>query len=187
MDKREQILQATADLIAEHGLQSSPMSMVARHAGCGAGTIYRYFETKEELVQELFHELTHRISTACLQQYDASAGIKQRFYVYWGNFYHFMHNSPRSRALMEQLGSSPAICENHRENSMQCLQTEPYRILEEGKEQELIKNLPNEILATMTFGALMTVCRKQHLMPGKFTTKVDANDLINLCWDAIKA
>ena len=187
MDKRQQILEATAELIAEHGLQASPMSMVAKRAGCGAGTIYRYFETKEELVRELFADVALKVTEACLQGYDRHAGIKQRFFVYWGNFYHWMRDHPQTRALMEQLGSSPAICENHRQASMQCLQEPVTELLEDGKNQQLIKNLPDEVLATMTFGALMTMCRKQHLTPSTFTTEVNADDLITLCWDAIKA
>ncbi|MAS26425.1 MAG: hypothetical protein CMI08_04010 [Oceanospirillaceae bacterium] len=187
MDKRQQILAATAELIAEHGLQSCPMSMVAKHAGCGAGTIYRYFETKEELVRELFAEVAADVAEACLKDYDKNAGIKQRFFVYWGNFYHWMRENPQTRALMEQLGSSPAICENHRQVSLQCLQGPVQELLEEGRKEQLIKNLPDEVLATMTLGALMTMCRKQHLTPGTFKTEVNANDLITLCWDAIKA
>ena len=88
---------------------------------------------------------------------------------------------------MEQLGSSPAICENHRQVSLQCLQGPVQELLEEGRKEQLIKNLPDEVLATMTLGALMTMCRKQHLTPGTFKTEVNANDLITLCWDAIKA
>jgi len=187
MNKRQQILEATAELIAEHGLQASPMSMVAKHAGCGAGTIYRYFETKEELVSELFSEVTRQLSNACLQNYDKQAGIKQRFFVYWGNFYRWIRDNPQTRALIEQLGSSPAICEIHRQASMQCIQQPVKELLDEGKNQQLIKNLPDEVLVTMTFGSLMNMCRKQHLSPGVFTTEVNAEDLITLCWDAIKA
>lgn len=79
MDKRQCILEATAELIAEHGLQACPMSAVARQAGCGAGTIYRYFETKDELVQELYLELVRRMTQRCLDPYDASACVKLRF------------------------------------------------------------------------------------------------------------
>ena len=35
MDKRQQILEATADLIAAQCIQNCPMASVAKHAGCG--------------------------------------------------------------------------------------------------------------------------------------------------------
>jgi len=42
-DKREEIMQAALELIAEHGFHGAPMAMIAEKAGVGAGTIYRYF------------------------------------------------------------------------------------------------------------------------------------------------
>ena len=47
-ENREQILQAAYKIFAEKGL-SVPISEIAREAGVGIGTVYRHFETKEEL------------------------------------------------------------------------------------------------------------------------------------------
>ncbi|HQM90514.1 MAG TPA: helix-turn-helix domain-containing protein, partial [Syntrophales bacterium] len=49
-DKRDEILRAALELIAEHGFHGAPMAMVAERAGVGAGTIYRYFEGKDALI-----------------------------------------------------------------------------------------------------------------------------------------
>ena len=57
MEKHQLIIDATCDLIAENGLQATPISSVAKEAGCGAGTIYRYFETKEELIPDLSRKI----------------------------------------------------------------------------------------------------------------------------------
>ena len=53
-DKREDILRAALELIAEHGFHGAPMAMIAERAGVGAGTIYRYFENKDVLIAELY-------------------------------------------------------------------------------------------------------------------------------------
>lgn len=47
-ENREQILQTAYKIFAEKGL-SVPISEIAREAGVGIGTVYRHFETKEEL------------------------------------------------------------------------------------------------------------------------------------------
>lgn len=187
MDKRQQILEATADLIAEQGLQDCPMAMVAKQACCGAGTIYRYFTTKEELVQQIFTELTGKMLEYCLVGYDENACIKQRFFTFWGNFYRFMHEAPRNRTLMEQLSASPAICEEQRTADLSGVDSVVEKLLNEGKQQQLIKDMPNEILKTMTFGSLIMMSKKQHLSPRMFTVEVAEKDLLTLCWDAIKA
>lgn len=187
MDKRQQILEATADLIAEQGLHSCPMAMVAKHACCGAGTIYRYFETKEELVQQLFLHLTEVMASHCMSGYDESAGVKLRFYSFWGNFYRYMLEKPRDRALMEQLSASPAISELQREEALKPMNKALTMLLTDGKQQQLIKNLPDAVLTTMTFGSLTMMAKKLQLSPQMFPQAVQPDDLLNLCWDAIKA
>lgn len=187
MDKREQILEATADLIVECGLQASPMSKVAKSACCGAGTIYRYFETKDELVQELFADLATRMTTQCLDGYDKEACIKLRFYKFWGNLYQHMYSNPRDCALMDQLSSSPAICGEFKEKTMSSLHGQLHQLMDEGKEQHLFKDLPNETLTMFIYGSLTTIAKKQNSMPDVFADAVKAEDLLNLCWDAVKA
>lgn len=187
MDKREQILEATADLIAECGLQASPMSKVAKSACCGAGTIYRYFETKDELVQELFVDLAQRMSAECLREYDESACIKMRFYRFWGNLYGYMYSNPRDCTLMDQLSASPAICGDFKEKAMEQMHSQLHQLMNDGKEQHLFKDLPNETLIMFIYGSLTTIAKKQNTMPEKLAGQFETDDLLNLCWDAIKA
>ena len=49
-DKRCAIIRATLDLVAEQGFHGAPMAAVAERAGVAAGTIYRYFESKDLLI-----------------------------------------------------------------------------------------------------------------------------------------
>ena len=68
-DKREEIMQAALELIAEHGFHGAPMAMIAEKAGVGAGTIYRYFESKDALIAEIFSELERKVVESLLQGY----------------------------------------------------------------------------------------------------------------------
>ncbi len=185
MDKREQILEATADLIAEQGLQDCPMADVTRQAGCGAGTIYRYFSTKDELVQQLYLHLSERMANSCLNGMEQQVCIRSRFDHFWGNFYRYMASHPRESCLMDQLWASPAICSELREQSMQRMHDEVTALLHSGKNAGLIKPLADELLLTMTFGSLFTIVKKQLQKPELFPEPVNLQDLLDMCWDAI--
>jgi AcrR family transcriptional regulator len=50
---RQRILAAASDVFNERGLDVS-LDEIARHAGVGVGTVYRRFQTKEELIEALF-------------------------------------------------------------------------------------------------------------------------------------
>lgn len=186
MDKRQCILEATAELIAEHGLQACPMSAVARQAGCGAGTIYRYFETKDELVQELYLELVRRMTQRCLDPYDASACVKLRFFQFWGNFYRYMRTSPRDCALLEQMSACPAITEATIERASSELHQTVYSILHDGRQQQVLKALPEKVLSTFVYGALSTLAKKYHTAPNLMGEELEVEQLLTMCWDGIK-
>jgi AcrR family transcriptional regulator len=57
MHKRQKIIKSALGLIAKRGFHGVPMSMIAKRAGVGAGTIYRYFESRDHLVREVFVEV----------------------------------------------------------------------------------------------------------------------------------
>jgi len=46
----ERILEAASDAVAEEGIEALRLDRVARAAGCSRSSLYRYFDTKDELV-----------------------------------------------------------------------------------------------------------------------------------------
>ena len=53
-ERREAILAAALELFSERGFHGTAVPLVAEKAGVGAGTLYRYFESKEALVNALY-------------------------------------------------------------------------------------------------------------------------------------
>ncbi len=51
--KRRDIAIACSDLLLKHGIRNLSVSQIAQTAGVGKGTIYEYFENKEEIVFEI--------------------------------------------------------------------------------------------------------------------------------------
>lgn len=54
--KRELIMNAALALFVERGFDGTTVPMISEKAGVGAGTIYRYFENKEALVNSLYQK-----------------------------------------------------------------------------------------------------------------------------------
>ena len=55
-DKPQQIIDAAIRVFARNGYYNSRVSDIAREAGIASGTIYLYFETKDEILVTLFRE-----------------------------------------------------------------------------------------------------------------------------------
>jgi AcrR family transcriptional regulator len=48
--RRKEIINATLEVFSERGYEATSMSQIAKLAGIGKGTIYEYFESKEEII-----------------------------------------------------------------------------------------------------------------------------------------
>lgn len=72
--RRNLILDAAIEVIAQHGFQRTSIKQIAKHAGVADGTIYNYFKNKEELLHAIVARLTEQeavsIQTAQAQQLD---------------------------------------------------------------------------------------------------------------------
>jgi TetR/AcrR family fatty acid metabolism transcriptional regulator len=56
--KRERILRAAVDVFADHGYFNAKVAQIAKAAGVADGTIYLYFDGKEDLLITIFREHT---------------------------------------------------------------------------------------------------------------------------------
>lgn len=52
--RRTEIIESAYTVLTENGYERTLMSDIARHAGVGNGTIYRYFDSKRELADHVF-------------------------------------------------------------------------------------------------------------------------------------
>src|SRR5690625_6864196 len=74
--KYKQIIEAALSVIAENGYHSSQVAKIAKEAGVADGTIYLYFENKEDILVSVFKEkmgqFTYRIQKQIERQVNAS-------------------------------------------------------------------------------------------------------------------
>lgn len=54
--RRERILEAARELIAEHGFEATSTKAIAAKAGVPSGLVFYYFETKDALIEAIFDE-----------------------------------------------------------------------------------------------------------------------------------
>ena len=139
-DKRTAILKAALELISEHGFHGTPMSLVAQEAQVGVGTIYRYFASKEDLINALYLYSKERLMTMIYQGYDESLPIRARFIQMWLNLAHYYLNYPKDLRFMEQFSNSPYLTTRTKETGNQ-MWTPMVNFVKEAQVQQVVKNL----------------------------------------------
>lgn len=100
-DKRAAILDAAIHLFVEFGFHGTAVPQVAKRAGVGAGTIYRYFESKEALVNEAYREWKQRLSMHLLAQFAPTGDPYEQFIGLWRRMADFLVKHPTEYAFIE--------------------------------------------------------------------------------------
>lgn len=59
-EARQRIARCTYECVAEGGFRNARITRIAQLAGVATGTIYRHFESKEDLFAEIFRQATQR-------------------------------------------------------------------------------------------------------------------------------
>jgi TetR/AcrR family transcriptional regulator, repressor of fatR-cypB operon len=186
-DKREEIMQAALELIAEQGFHGAPMAMVAERAGVGAGTIYRYFESKDKMITEIFSELENKVVEYLLQGYALDRSLRDRFiYLSTMLIRYFIANAIHFR-FIEQYMNSPYGVTLRRERLLgEVRDIDLFRnLLQEGIDRQALKDIPLALHFALAFGPILTLLQ-DHILG--FIKLDDAliQKAVEACWDGVK-
>ncbi len=94
--KRERILRAAVDVFAEFGYFNAKVAQIAKAAGVADGTIYLYFDGKEDLLTTVFREYTRNYLRALEQQMANVNRAEERLRI---AIRHHLETLGRDRAL----------------------------------------------------------------------------------------
>ncbi|EHP3776143.1 MmcQ/YjbR family DNA-binding protein [Salmonella enterica] len=108
-DKKQALLEAATQAIAQSGIAAST-AVIARNAGVAEGTLFRYFATKDELINTLYLHLKQDLCQSMIMELDRSitdAKTMTRFiwnsYISWGLNHPARHRAIRQLAVSEKI------------------------------------------------------------------------------------
>jgi len=109
-DKRNNILQAALKLFAEFGFHGTPTSKIAQAAGVANGTLFHYFNTKEELITSLYIYLkTNLAEFSVVGELEEGAGIKEKSRWAYLNALYWALQNPEGFRFIQQFSNSPFL------------------------------------------------------------------------------
>ena len=186
-DKRQEIMHAALDLLAEQGFHGAPMAQIASHAGVAAGTIYCYFESRDVLIRELYHDIEGRINAQIEEGAAASIPIRHRFNLVCSVLLNYFIDHPLEFRYVEQFHNSPYGTEHRRDKLLgRNGEAQPCRdLFLLGISEGVIKDLPLVVLYAMTFGPLVIQAR-DHILGFVVLDKTLIERNIDACWDGVK-
>lgn len=186
-EKRDEIIRAALEVIAEYGFHGSPMALIAEKAGVGAGTIYLYFESKDVLINEVFKEIEKEIIAVLMENHTVGKDLREKFLHFSTLLLNYFITHPIHFRYVEQYHNSPYGVSLRRERMLSKSEDiDIFReIFEEGIAQQVLKDFSLPVLYALAFGPLITLIR-DHILGIIVLDNSLIRQTMAACWDGIK-
>jgi AcrR family transcriptional regulator len=183
--KREAILDAALELFVERGFHGTAVPAVAEKARVGAGTIYRYFASKEALVNELFRMHKQAIAKHILDGFPFDTPAREQFRVFFTRLAEYANKHRHAFAFLEFHSHADYLDDESRAVEQQLIDF-GLAMINTTQEKKELKDLPPMVLISIVFGALIGIVRASwqgllELTPENITAAEQC------CWEAIRA
>jgi AcrR family transcriptional regulator len=119
-DKRNAIISAAIRVIASQGL-SAATATIAEEAGVSNGSLFTYFETKADLLNQLYLELKAEMAAAALDGLPAKSGIRKQVLHMWTHWLRWAISYPEKRRTLAHLSVSDEITSESRQTGHHAL------------------------------------------------------------------
>ncbi|MNG74723.1 HTH-type transcriptional repressor Bm3R1 [compost metagenome] len=151
--KRIQILKAGLKLFVTQGVHAVTIAQIAAEAKVGIGTVYRNFNSKEDIVQQIWILQKSEESAYVFQNYIPQGSIREQFNFLWERVIRYFLEHPLEFHFSYQFAASPILTREIHEVAMKdFLQFD--ELYERGLKQNLFKPLTARRLRLFTFSTI---------------------------------
>ncbi|MDK2973862.1 MAG: hypothetical protein PWP08_233 [Methanofollis sp.] len=117
-EKRKALMEAAIDLFSTQGFHATPTQQISDHAGVSAGTLFRYFRTKEELIDSLYTSIHRALADAVDEAIRPETPVEEQIKNVKRHVLQWMFENPKKTLFFEQFSSSPNITERAKEEAV---------------------------------------------------------------------
>ncbi len=187
------IVEATITIFVKDGFEKTTTASIAKSAAVGEGTIYRHFKNKDDLLQTTALYAAGLLFGPARRNFIKEDSPHAQFIRFCHDFLSTGRSLPQHHAFMEQYLNSSLGIEYRKKVLKEILinpESKPLfypinRILMKGKEQQVLKDFPLQMLVALAMGPIIFILK--HASQGfvqlddELITGIAAS-----CWDSIR-
>ncbi|WP_048153090.1 TetR/AcrR family transcriptional regulator [Methanolacinia paynteri] len=111
-------MEAAIELFSSQGFHATPTKQISDRAGVSAGTLFRYFRTKEDLIDALYFNIYQTISDVVEEAILSQISIEEQIKNAKRQALHWMFENPKKTLFFEHFTSSPNITKKAKEEAL---------------------------------------------------------------------
>jgi TetR/AcrR family fatty acid metabolism transcriptional regulator len=168
--KKQLIIQAAIEIFSKNNFQNATIAEIAKKADVAEGTIYQYFENKEDLFFSIPVEKTKEFCRELELHLQGIHGVfnKIRKFI-WYYLYFFKMNPEYARTLMLEMRVSKSFVKTKSYRSFKPFTNQILEIIEEGQKDGMIRKDVNiYVLRQLILGILEHIVTRWLLKGEKY-------------------
>ncbi|PRX19184.1 TetR family transcriptional regulator [Orenia metallireducens] len=185
MSKREKVLDTAVKMIIENGIQNTSMGKISKNSGVAVGTIYHYFESKEDLITEIYRNLKIKMLERVIENSQPMDDLYDYFKSSIKLLIKYAEENPIEFEFMERHHMSPVIDAKVKEEIENRYKKGVKKIFKMLDEEGLLKeDISLELIIQYFQSSVMGLVRSYINGEIKMTEK-EIEQLIQMIWDGI--
>jgi AcrR family transcriptional regulator len=153
-DRRNAILTAATELIAEQGL-GAPTAAIAKRAGVPHGSIFTYFTTKTDLLNVLYVDLSRELTDTVLATMPAGDDVRAQFHHLWESWTSWGAANLSKRRVPTLLNVSDLVTEENRNTAYDYAEA-VYELFRRASAGGALREAPTRYIGGLVHGLVET-------------------------------
>lgn len=178
----EKIQQAALELFVQNGIENTSTKSITERAGFATGTLFKYFVTKQQLIDNLYMDIKRPVINQILDKVDEMKGYQRNVLDISKCMIQYMCNNPLYMPFLKDAKSGSGASES----VIVAVENELSPIggyLCQGIEEGVVKNMPAPMLSALMMGVVEVMV--EFVCAGE-DVRID-DQLVMPVWDMIKA
>ena len=184
-EKRERFLNTALKLFASNGVQNTSTAEIAKEAGTAAGTLFLYFPTKQDLINELVLWISKQQSEIIHSLLDPSMSVRDSFFTIWDGSIRWLLENKGAYQYSQQIRDSGLISDDVTRESGKFFSFY-YDAIQKGLEEGCIKPFPIDLIGGFLYQDIVAVMNhiRMQSAPDKLNESIQQG--FELFWDGIR-
>lgn len=184
-DKRENFLNAALKLFVTNGVQNTSTAAIAKEAGTASGTLFLYFPTKQDLINELLLKIAREQSEYMKTLLDPSLSVRDTFFTIWNGSIRWLLENIDYYEYNQQVRDTELVKEAVAQETGKYFSFY-YEAIQRGLKEGKVKSYPVDLIGGFLYQdivAIMNLLRAQ-VSPRKQEEIIQMG--FDIFWDGIR-
>jgi AcrR family transcriptional regulator len=184
-EKRSKYLDAALKLFVTHGVQNTSTAAIAKQAGTAAGTLFLYFPTKQDLINELVMEVVKAQSDTIKATLTATLSAQDSFWAIWEASIRWFMDNLEAYQYIQQIRDSGMIPDEIIQQSNTYFDFY-YTAIQKGLSEKAIKAYPVNLIGEMRYRSIIAIMNLVKNTPDVAQQEEYIHAGFEIFWNGIK-